>query len=56
MRSSLTQEILDSLSLLVIDHDVTKQLAFDDIITEFVKKIGYCNKSNIVIYEFCFIL
>jgi len=38
MRSSLTQERLKSLSLLAINHDVTKQLSFYDIIAEFAKK------------------
>jgi len=37
MRSTLTQEKLDSLSLLAINHDVTKQLTFEDIIAEFAK-------------------
>lgn len=38
MRSTLTQEKLDSLSLLAINHDVTKQLSFEDVIAEFAKK------------------
>jgi hypothetical protein len=38
MRSTLTQEKLDSLSLLAINHDVTKQLTFEEIIAEFALK------------------
>jgi len=45
MRSTLTQEKLDSLSLLVINHDVTKQLTFEDVIAEFAKK----NKKKFIL-------
>lgn len=38
MRFSLTQEKLDSLSLLAINHDITQQLTFENIITEFAEK------------------
>ena len=38
IRSTLTPEILDSLSLLAINHDVTKQLIIEDVIAEFAKK------------------
>lgn len=35
---SLTQDKLDSLSLLEINQDDKKQLSFDDTIVEFAKK------------------
>jgi len=38
MRSSLTQERLESISLLAINQDITEQLTFDDVMETFTIK------------------
>jgi len=37
LRSCLSQHRLDNLTLLTVEHEITKQLSYDDIIEEFLK-------------------
>lgn len=37
LRSCLSQDRLDNLTLLTVEHEITKQLSYDDIIEEFSK-------------------
>lgn len=49
--SCLTQDKLDTLTLLTVEHDITKNVSYDDIIDEFAKERRK-NICNIVIYTY----